>query len=222
MMQAILYEAAIASTPAQPQSLLVGLHGWGANAQDLAALAPMLNLPDHMMIFPNAPFPHPYSTEGRMWYELPNDYSFLGSEQFRNQPDLVSSRQQLTEWLQSLAGQTGIPLDRTVLVGFSQGGAMTLDVGSTLPLKALIVLSGYMHAPITSIDPAIQSILMVHGTQDQVVSLAAAHRSRDRLLALKAPVQYHELAMGHEIRPNILEIMQNFIKGMAYHPQETV
>lgn len=175
-------------------------------------MAPIFRLPDYAMIFPNAPHPHPYSAAGRMWYGFPDRYSFLGRPEFAQQPDLVSSRKQLTDWLLSLEGTTGVPLSRTVLAGFSQGGAMTLDVGSTLPLKALMVLSGYLHAPLKGVNPSIAQILMVHGRQDQVVPLSAAHHARDFLLKLGAPVEYHEFEMEHEIRPVVLELMQNFME----------
>jgi phospholipase/carboxylesterase len=176
----------------------------------------MLQLPDYTLIFPDAPFQHPYSEIGRMWYGFPANYSFFGSQTFQKQTDLLSSRQQLTEWLHSLEEKTGIPLSQTVLAGFSQGGAMTLDIGTTLPLKALMVLSGYMHIPVASVHPAISKILMVHGRQDQVVPLTAAHQARDRLLSLGAPVQYEEFDMGHEIRPLVLEVMQKFLEEISF------
>ena len=211
-LQAIVLPAAAG----HPQGLFVALHGWGANPQDLVGLAALLNLPNFSLIFPEAPFAHPYTTTGRMWYGLPSSYSFFSSPEFQQQPDLQHSRQQLREFLLSLEGLTGVPLDRTVLAGFSQGGAMTLDVGSQLPLAALLVLSGYMHTPIESVHPAIDKILIVHGRQDQVVSLRAAQATRDRLLALSAPVEYQEFDMGHEIRPIVLQIVQNFIEKSTY------
>lgn len=207
-----LQAIALPASTNPPQGLLVALHGWGANAQDLAALAPMLPLPGYQMIFPDAPFPHSYAPRGKMWYGFPPNYTFQSKLGFDNQPDLAKSRQQLTEWLQSLPEITGIPLSSTILAGFSQGGAMTLDVGTQLPLAALMVLSGYLHAPLKTQALQTSSILVVHGRQDQVVPLNAAQQARDSLLALGARVQYHELEMGHEIRPVVLELMQNFIR----------
>lgn len=206
-----------------PQGLLVALHGWGANAQDLVGLAPMLKLPNYQMIFPDAPFPFPHALGGKMWYNFPENFSFQKDPTFRDRPDLTESRHRLTDWLLSLEDLTGIPLSRTVLAGFSQGGAMTLDVGINLPLAALMALSGYLHAPplIASLGTNAPSgtkaqkvppVLMVHGRQDAVVPLSASHQARNSLIAAGVGVQYHELDMGHEIRPVVLEIMQSFIE----------
>lgn len=199
------------------RGVLVVLHGWGANAQDVAALAAYLDLPNYQLCFPNAPFPFPYGPAGRMWYDLPADYSFFSRPEFRDQPELRQSRQLLTDWLLSLEQTTGIPLAQTVLAGFSQGGAMTLDVGLQLPLAALMVLSGYLHAPpeVATLTQPLPKVLMVHGRQDQVVPLLASYQARDRLLELGASVHYHELAMGHEVQPAVLKLMQSFIEEMT-------
>jgi phospholipase/carboxylesterase len=202
------------SVPAQtqpPKGLLVVLHGWGASAQDVSFLAPYIVLPDYEMAFPDAPFPYPFAEAGRMWYDLPATYSFQSSPDFRDQPQLQESRRLLLAWLRSLPATTGVPLEQTILAGFSQGGAMTLDVGLRLPLEALIVLSGYLHAPIAPLTAPPPPILMVHGRQDLVVPLAAATQARERLAAVGAQVQYEELDMGHEIQPFVLELMKSFI-----------
>jgi phospholipase/carboxylesterase len=202
-----------------PQALLVMLHGWGANAQDVAALASYIDLPHFQFFFPNAPFPFPYSPVGRMWYDLPQDYSFFSQPSFRQRPQVQASSQALLNWLKSLETATGVPLSRTVLAGFSQGGAMTLEVGLQLPLAALMVLSGYAHAPLeTVIDPA-PKVLMVHGQLDQVVPLRSAHQAREQLNQLGVTVQYHELSMGHEIQPIVLKLMQSFIEESVFPPE---
>lgn len=201
-----------------PQGLFVALHGWGANAQDLASLAPLLNLPAYQMLFPNAPFPYPYSSDGRAWYNFPETYAFEANAAFAARPDLVESRHLLTEWLRSLADTTGVPLERTVLAGFSQGGAMTLDVGLRLPLAGLLVLSGYLHAPAQVSSTITPPVVMVHGQQDQVVPMREAERSHDQLLALDISVTFHKLPGGHEISPRVLEIVQNFTEEIRLQP----
>lgn len=198
----------------QPRGTIVVLHGWGANAQDVAALAQYANLPDFMLVFPNAPFPHLHAPGGRMWYDFPSNFKFESTTGFHDRPDLTTSRQQLSEFVQALPAQTGIPLGKTVLSGFSQGGAMTLDVGLELPLAGLMVLSGYLHAPLQPQASTFPPMLMVHGRQDMVVPLSAAHQARAALQALKVNLRYVEFEMGHEISLVVLEQMRNFVKDV--------
>ena len=144
-----------------------------------------------------------------MWYTFPMGYDFQSPPQFDGQPDLAESRQQLTTWLQDLETAVGIPLSQTILAGFSQGGAMTLDVGLKLPLAGLIVLSGYLHAPI-KIDSPICPVLVIHGQQDPVVPLAMAQQTKAELTHQGVAVRYHELNMGHEVQPAALDLIREF------------
>jgi phospholipase/carboxylesterase len=178
------------------------LHGWGADASDLAPLSTVLNLPNYQFIFPSAPFPHPEVPGGKAWYALETpDYKGLDE-----------SRQMLLEWLRSLEATTGVPLSRTILSGFSQGGAMTLDVGSSLPLAGLCSLSGYLHSKPQKGDRSLPPVLIIHGTQDTVVPLKAAQQARDVFSVLGATVEYREFEMGHEINASAIEVLQAFIE----------
>ena len=221
------------STASDPSEkiLLVLLHGWGANAQDVAAMAPYLRKkypPELQMLFPDGTFPHTIQGEmgmptGRMWYDIPANYTFgtQANTSQQNAPSapppapppegLIKSRRLLIDWLQGLEAQTAIPLSRTILAGFSQGGAMALDVGTQLPLAGLMVLSGYLHEDLSNRPSPLPPILLVHGRQDAVVPIAAAHQSRDHLTALGVDLEYHELDMGHDIPLTVLELMQTFI-----------
>jgi phospholipase/carboxylesterase len=128
---------------------------------------------------------------------------------------LTQSRQLLTDWLQSLESSTGVPLSRTILSGFSQGGAMTLDIGLNLPLAGLVSLSGYLHPGAGNVETqnlaSLPPVLIMHGRQDTVVPLEAAVLARETLESLGAAVQYYEFDMGHEIRPEMLELLRNFV-----------
>lgn len=153
------------------------------------------------MIFPNAPFSHPQAPGGKAWYALEkSDYA-----------GLAESRQKLKDWLLSLEKEIGIPLSQTVLAGFSQGGAMTLDVGLSLPLAGICSLSGYLHSLPQGGEHS-PPVLIVHGKQDQVVPLKLAQQARDELGKLGIEVDYHEFNMGHEIQPEVLTIIHSFIK----------
>ena len=187
-------------TGATPQAQLILLHGWGANAKDLTPLAPSLHLPDYQFIFPEAPFPHPQIPWGRAWYDL-------NSAEQRGLPE---SREALKSWLQSIPSETGLPFEQTILGGFSQGGAMTLDVGRDFPLAGLVVLSGYLHFQPQPQTAAIAPLMIVHGRQDPVVPLKAAQQARDQFQQLGAQVSYHEFDMAHEIRPEVIQLIHDF------------
>ena len=189
------------SQEAKPDHLLVMLHGWGANYYDLEPLAQLLNLPNYQFFFPNAPFPHPQIPEGRAWYALETN----------DRAGLAASRQKLQEWLSDLEATTGIPLARTILAGFSQGGAMILDVGLSLPLAALCSLSGYLHSSPQINSERTPPVLIVHGRQDPIVPLPVAQKARDELVARGIKVQYQEFEMGHEIQPAVLSLLREFI-----------
>lgn len=181
-----------------PQFSLVLLHGWGANAQDLYPLASVLALPQTLCLFPTAPFDHPQAPGGKAWYRL-------------EEPDpegLARSRDLLAEWLLGLEPETGIPLERTVLGGFSQGGAMSLDLGQDLPLAGVVCLSGYLHFQPQTRPSA--PLLMLHGRQDPVVPITAARQARQELLAVGAEIQYEEFDGGHEIPPFALQRLREF------------
>ncbi|MBW4670633.1 MAG: alpha/beta hydrolase [Cyanomargarita calcarea GSE-NOS-MK-12-04C] len=183
------------------KGLIVILHGWGANADDVASLFPFFNLPDYQFIFPHAPFPYPYSPTGKAWYDLKVENMYEG---------LTESRQLVIDWLQSLERITGVPLSRTILSGFSQGAAMTLDVGLKLPIAGLVCMSGYLHPGASDIKTK-APVLIMHGRQDEVVPVQAAIKARETLESLKVPVKYEEFDMGHEIRPIMLELFRSFV-----------
>lgn len=193
-----------------PIGRLVALHGWGSNAQDLASLAPYLNLAEYQFLFPNGPMPHPQAPSGRMWYDLSD---------FVTRKGLPESRQQLTDWMLALEkgdhseSSVHVPLSKTILAGFSQGGAMTLDIGTHLPVAGLVVLSGYLHPlEVRPLPKTFPPILMIHGRQDNVVQIAIARKSHEALVQAGATVDYHELDMGHEIQPAALALIQQFVK----------
>jgi len=190
--------------PAKNPGLIVTLHGWGANAQDVASLLPFFNLPEYEFIFPDGIYPHPHSRNGWAWYDLEKESMYAG---------LTESRQLLTDWLQTLESKTGVPLSRTILSGFSQGGAMTLDVGLRLPLAGLVVMSGYLHPEIANLrQSSYPPTLIMHGRQDSVVPLASATKARDIAKSLGVSVEYHEFDMGHEINPAMLSILRDFVQ----------
>ena len=191
------------TTPDRDKALVL-LHGWGANSQDLAALAQFFTPDGWQMYCLNGIFPHPQVPGGRMWYDL-DDPDWTG---------LAESRDRVLGWLNALEETTGIPLGRTVLGGFSQGAAMTLDLGLRLPLAGLMVLSGYPHPDlsVTALADPPPAVLVVHGRQDAIVPVTAAQRIRDFLKSLPIPLTYEEMEAGHEVNAQTIAAMNRFLR----------
>jgi phospholipase/carboxylesterase len=193
--------------PAQPLGNIVLLHGWGANQQDLEPLVPYLRLPSHQFLLPNGLFDHQLTPTGKMWY------SFTGAGELTSQgrQELATSRDTLLAWIQELPEQTGVPLAKTWLAGFSQGGAMTLEVGLGLPVAGLIILSGYLHPEITAPTTPCPPIAILHGRQDEIVPIEQAWRARSQLVTWGARVEYQEIDMEHTIVMEELQAVRQFI-----------
>jgi phospholipase/carboxylesterase len=199
----------ISLPPAEPADwVMILLHGWGGNAADLASLTQVMPRSNYWFICPQAPHPHPHVPDGWMWYEL---QPLSG---IQDQPTgLLESRQLLRDWLLALPQTTGLPLERTILSGFSQGGAMTLDLGLSLPFAALMIYSGFLHSnPQQASDKP--PVFMAHGTQDPVVPLAAAQMAHRQLTHAGLAVTYREYAMGHEITPEVIKDSQTFLANL--------
>jgi phospholipase/carboxylesterase len=182
--------------PSQASQRLVLLHGWGADADDLLDLGPMLVEPEVSVVALRAPEPHPFGS-GRQWYGLqPIDWAAL-----------PAARQALQQRLEALAAS--VPLERTLLLGFSQGGAMALDVGSRLPLAGIVACSGYPHEgwqPSRGSAP----VLLSHGREDPVVPFAASEELQRLLLQAGCEAQLLAFSGGHTIDAAVLPQIRAF------------
>lgn len=189
---------------------LVLLHGWGADADDLFELGNLLVGPELSVVALRAPLPHPAGL-GRQWYDL----------QQPGWPQLAAAREDLRRRLLALAAD--VPLSCTVLLGFSQGAAMALDLatGSTdLALAGVIGCSGYPHPdwePLAnSLSGAGQGplrVLLTHGRQDAVVPYAASEEVRRRLQSSGCAVNLIGFAGGHTIDEALFPELRAFLEA---------
>ncbi len=182
------------------------MHGLGADARDFYGVPPELGLPADLQVryvFPYAPR-IPVTINGgmvmRAWYDI-------DSVDRRGQ-DEKGIRQAAT-WIDELVrreNDRGIPTNRVVLAGFSQGGAMSLFAGvrSPQPLAGIMCLSGYMLLEDTLATEAASDsrgvpIFQAHGTDDPVVPHLLGRGSRDLLTESGYTVDWHEYPMGHSV-----------------------
>lgn len=189
---------------------VVTLHGRGVTGEDLVPLAQELRLPLLRFVFPHAPFAFMEYFNGRAWYESPP----------RAHEGLIESRQLLFHLLEELEKE-GVDPGQIVLMGFSQGAVMSLDVGIRYPkrLAGVIALSGYLYAPDslgTEKSDASDGlpILLVHGTYDEVLPLAGSRQACKVLQAHGFQTRLLEYPIGHQVIPEELEEVRSFLKAV--------
>ena len=190
-----------------PRATIIILHGLGADGNDFVPVAQELDLEalgPVRFVFPHAPVMPVTINNGyrmRAWYDI------LGTEMHgvHDEAGLRLSHQ-LVEGLLEREEQRGIPSDRIVLAGFSQGCAMALLAGLRHPrrLAGIAGMSGYLPlAPQTAAERSAANrdtpIFLAHGTMDDIVLFPRGESSRDELRALGHQVEWHEYPMGHSV-----------------------
>jgi phospholipase/carboxylesterase len=187
--------------------LVVVIHGRGADANDLADLAPMLD-DGYRFVFPNAPRPfeaYPGMTFGFSWFD--GWPPVLAS--------ILSSRALLLAFLDELVQRYPTPAGKVVLSGFSQGGMMALDTGfrTAEPLAGIVVMSGGLYE-VEMPDLAArksQPVFIAHGTADDVIPVLAARRTRALLEQHGLQPEYHELPIGHNVSEEEMRLVRQFL-----------
>lgn len=205
---------------AHPTAAIIWLHGLGADGSDFVPIIRELDLtecPPIRFIFPHAPnMPVTVNNGYRMraWYDI------LGSEITQRQDESgLRKSQQAVEELIEAQNARGIPSERIVLAGFSQGCAMTLQTGLRYAhkLAGLLCLSGYL--PLADTLAAQRSaanqhtpIFLAHGRSDTVIPIDRALSSRDALLQLGYDVEWHDYPMPHSVCPQETEDVSTWIR----------
>ena len=189
-----------------PLPLIFVLHGRGADAQDLADLAPMMGS-GYRFVFPNAPDPFepaPGFQFGYTWFDG-----------WPAEPDsLKKSRQLLMVFIDEILKRYRTPPGKVILSGFSQGGLMSLDVGFRIreKLAGIVVMSGALFEDdLPPLSPDLP-VLIVHGTQDDMIPVLAARRTRRVLESYSIEPEYHEFPMGHFVTADSIAVVADFIR----------
>ena len=180
---------------------IILLHGWGADLEDLLPIGEEIvkNINyDFEIISLRAPNLHPESI-GRQWYGLfPPNWDEAEFEVNR----LVSTLHEF--------GKLDIPLDRTILLGFSQGAAMAIHAGNGMKLGLIISCSGYPHP--TWIPEINCPVLISHGFGDEIVPFDASKEIHEKIQKVsKKDCFFHEFQGFHEIDRKFIEIIKNKI-----------
>jgi len=203
-----LLPAVVLEPPLPATASVIWLHGLGADGHDFEPIVPELGLGDVPLrfIFPHAPERPVTINMGyvmRAWYDI----SAPDITQGQDEAGTRESEQRLCDWIAHEREQ-GIPAGRIILAGFSQGGAVVLHTGLRYPepLGGIIALSTYLPLADSVADEkhaanAHVPIFMAHGSEDPIIPLAVAERSRDTLSTLGHAVAWHEYPMSHSVCP---------------------
>lgn len=212
---AVLIEPTVAAKAA-----VVWLHGLGADGHDFAPIVPELGLPKEAgvrFIFPHAPV-RPITLNGgmamRAWYDIKS----LTKLSLQDDAGIRDSERIVHGYLDKEIA-AGIPAEKIVLAGFSQGGAITLHTGPRYPkrLAGLMALSTYL--PLSDKFSAEANrerkdtpILMCHGSHDPMLPMALGTASRDLLTAEGFDVSWHEYPMAHQVCEEEIELIGAWLK----------
>ena len=199
---------------------VIWLHGLGADGHDFEPIPPLLGLPSVRYVLPHASH-RPVTINGRYvmraWYDILS-LDFNGVRE--SEADIRESQKQI-EALIRRENQRGVPSEKIVLIGFSQGAAMVLHVGLRWPerLAGVAVLSGYLVmgdrvAEERSSANASTPMLFCHGTQDPIVPVWLGKAAHDQVAALDPdrPVQWYDYPMPHAVCPEEIAEIARFLR----------
>ena len=205
-----------------PTAAVIWLHGLGADGHDFAAIVPELGPVREWtrFVFPHAP-PRPVSINFgmtmRSWYDIRQEGGAFVSD-----PDDLRESQRTVEMLIDGEVHAGIPAERIVLAGFSQGGAVALQTALRHPwrLAGLLALSTYL--PLADTLAAERSaanaripVLMAHGEHDPLVGVDRAIASRDNLRRLGYRVEWRTYPMLHSVCPEEIRDIAAWLAGVV-------
>ena len=196
-----------------PEQLVVLLHGYGADGNDLIGLAPYLAriLPQAYFVAPHAPEPCEMAPTGYQWFGISR---FDPNERERGAERAAPI---LNAFLDRELQRHGLDESRLCLIGFSQGTMMSLHVGlrRERPLAGILGFSGMLVAP-ERLPQDIRSrppILLVHGDADEVLPVEAIFEAAQGLAAAEVAAEWHiSRGIGHGIAEDGLELAAAFLQ----------
>ncbi|OJW51287.1 MAG: hypothetical protein BGO67_13075 [Alphaproteobacteria bacterium 41-28] len=198
----------------KPDSLVVLIHGYGSDGEDLISLGKSWAhlLPNTLFVAPDGPVAGEMNPSGYQWFGL-KDW---------NPPRILKEVQALTpsfnRYLDDLLRTHGLPPEKLALVGFSQGAMLALHVALHRPRCAgVVAYSGAFLDDPLELKIARPPILLVHGTEDQVLPSSFSQMAEERLKVLSVPVSLSLLpGLEHGIDGRGLGMGGAFLKEHLY------
>ncbi|HEY3049912.1 MAG TPA: dienelactone hydrolase family protein [Polaromonas sp.] len=196
--------------------LLILMHGVGSNEEDLFGLAPQVPANFHVI---SLRAPNVVGQGSYAWFQFgitPQGQRVI------NKAQEAASRQLIADTVSALSQQLGVPPERVVIGGFSQGGIMALSLLLTQPqlLQGAMVLHSRLLAEVRPLMvPANQlqgkQLWVSAGTRDQVLPLAHSHAIREQVQQLPLALRYAEFPSAHEITPDELAQAMQWLRQLS-------
>jgi phospholipase/carboxylesterase len=203
-------------------SLMVLIHGYGANGDDLLCLSDSLipYLPYTAFISPDAPEACSSNGLGFQWFPIPR---FDGSTESQARAGMLASSDDLNTFLDVLLAEYGLGPEALALFGFSQGAMMSLHISPrrNKSVAGVIACSGRLLIPeLLQAEMRVKPpILLMHGDQDLVVPFTEMSKASDALMTADFDVYSHIMkGAGHSITPDGLGATLQFLKKI-YRPR---
>ena len=198
----------------QNPPLLLMLHGYGSDENDLFSFADELNQ-KFLVISLKAPLA--LSFGGNAWYEIA--YSD-NAEKWTNVPQALDSRGKIIECIDIILREQNTDPQETYLFGFSQGAILGYSLSINYPqrFKGVLALSGYVDPqllPKTLEAEKYPEYFVSHGKQDGVIPIAWARKTEKYLKENNFTFEYHEYNMEHGINPNCFSDFMNWLKNRS-------
>ncbi len=204
-----------------PRQIILLLHGYGSNGADLISLAPhwQRELPDTLFLAPNAPQRCGDMASGFQWWPLTAfNPSALAA-------GAAGAAPAINNFIDRKFAQYGLAEEQLAIVGFSQGTMMALHVGlrRPRPIAAILGYSGMLTgaAELSRADISRPPVLLIHGSADQIVPVAALHAAKRDLESLGIEVETHvSKDLGHGVDPVGLQLGAEFLVKKLGAPTE--
>ncbi|MBA4277466.1 alpha/beta fold hydrolase [Flavobacterium sp.] len=192
--------------------LLVLIHGYGSNEQDLFSFAS--ELPDeYYIVSARAPYDIQYGSYA--WYAINFD---ADQNKFSDNDQARSSRDLIAQFIEELTANYRIDSENITLIGFSQGAILSYAVALSHPEKVqkVVALSGYLNTEILEENYLKNSfsnlkIFAAHGTVDQVIPVEWARKAKPFLDNLGINSIYKEYPIGHGVAPQEFNDFKNWL-----------
>ena len=197
------------------KSLVILLHGYGANGDDLFGLSQPLSqyMPDTVFRAPNAPEQSSVNPMGYQWFPIP---WLDGSTEDQRDAGFKSAVGLLNDYITQSMEEEGVTPARTALIGFSQGTMMSLYVAPRRD-EAIACVTGFSGRLIPGDDLAAEAkvrppVLLVHGDMDEMINVSEMSVAETALRSAGFDVSSHiEQGIGHGIGPQGLGLCLKFM-----------